>query len=86
MIEKKDISLEKTVLVGVITRDPTTTEWIFLDANVPIGDEGFGDFVARTINISCLSGDVHVAFKYLGAAGGAETRYHIDDVKVTGMN
>lgn len=67
------------------TGDPTTTEWILLDANVPIGDGGFGDFVARTINISCLNGDVHVAFKYLGAAGGAETRYHIDDIKVTGM-
>ena len=67
------------------TGDPTTTEWILLDADIPIGGGGFGSFVARTINISCLNGDVHVAFKYLGAAGGAETRYHIDDIKVTGM-
>ncbi|MCK5401396.1 MAG: choice-of-anchor J domain-containing protein [Flavobacteriaceae bacterium] len=67
------------------TGDPTTTEWDFLDADIPIGDGGFGSFVAKTVNISCLSGDVHVAFKYLGAAGGAETRYHIDDIKVTGM-
>lgn len=67
------------------TGDPTTTEWVALDANIPIGDGGFGDFVGSTINISCLSGDVHVAFKYLGAANGAETRYHIDDIKVTGM-
>lgn len=67
------------------TGDPTTTEWIELDANIPIGDGGFGDFVASNINISCLNGDVHVAFKYLGADGGAETRYHIDNVKVTGM-
>ncbi|RLD29874.1 MAG: hypothetical protein DRI75_01830 [Bacteroidetes bacterium] len=67
------------------TGDPTTTEWALLDADIPIGGGGFGDFVVRTINISCLSGDVHVAFKYLGAAGGAETRYHIDDIKVTGM-
>jgi hypothetical protein len=36
-------------------------------------------------NISCLNGDVNVAFKYKGSAGAAETRYHIDDVKVTGM-
>jgi hypothetical protein len=67
------------------TGDPTTTEWVELDANIPIGDGGFGDFVQSTINISCLNGDVHVAFKYLGAANGAETRYHIDDIKVTGM-
>ncbi|WP_299884690.1 DUF5689 domain-containing protein [uncultured Lacinutrix sp.] len=67
------------------TGDVTTTEWIELEANIPIGDSGFGDFVASNINISCLNGDVHVAFKYLGAAGGAETRYHIDDIKVTGM-
>jgi hypothetical protein len=68
------------------TGDPTTTEWTILDANVPTGGGGFGSFVSSTINISCLDGDVHVAFKYLGAAGGAETRYHIDNVKVTGQN
>lgn len=67
------------------TGDPTTTEWTQLDANIPIGGGGFGSFVSSNINISCLDGDVHVAFKYLGAAGGAETRYHIDDIKVTGM-
>ncbi|WP_046743250.1 DUF5689 domain-containing protein [Kordia zhangzhouensis] len=67
------------------TGDPTTTEWTLLDANIPIGGSGFGSFVPSSINISCLNGDVNVAFKYLGAAGGAETRYHIDDIKVTGM-
>ncbi len=68
------------------TGDPTTTEWTQLDVEIPIGDGGFGDFVTLTANISCLDGDVHVAFKYLGAAGGAETRYHVDDIKVTGSN
>ena len=67
------------------TGDPTTTEWTLLDANIPVGGSGFGSFVGSNINISCLNGDVHVAFKYLGADGGAETRYHIDDIKVTGM-
>ena len=66
------------------TGDPTTTEWTQLDVAIPIGDGGFGDFVTLTANISCLSGDVNVAFQYLGADGGAETRYHIDDIKVTG--
>ena len=68
------------------TGDPTTTDWVELDANIPIGGSGFGDFVSSTINISCLSGNVRVAFKYLGAAGSTETRYHIDDIKVTGAN
>lgn len=66
------------------TGDPLTTTWTELDANIPIGDSGFGDFVSSKINISCLNGDIRVAFKYVGADGGAETRYHIDDIKVTG--
>ncbi|CAL2078654.1 DUF5689 domain-containing protein [Tenacibaculum sp. 190524A05c] len=66
------------------TGDPTTTEWVQIDANIPTGDGGFGDFVSSSINISCLSGDVHVAFKYLGSADNMETRYHIDNIKVTG--
>jgi len=66
------------------TGDPTTTEWIQLDANIPIGGGGFGSFVSSEINISCLNGDIHVGFQYVGSDGGAETRYHIDDVKVTG--
>ena len=68
------------------TGDPTTTEWTQLDANIPIGGASFGNFITSTINISCLSGNIHVAFQYLGAAGGAETRYHIDNIKVTGNN
>ncbi|MBC8755171.1 choice-of-anchor J domain-containing protein [Kordia sp. YSTF-M3] len=67
------------------TGDPTTAEWSLLDANIPVGGSGFGSFVPSDVNISCLDGDVHIGFKYLGAAGGAETRYHVDDVKVTGM-
>lgn len=78
-----------TILEAFITEnytgDPTTTEWTLMDANIPVGGGGFGSFVQSNLNISCLNGDVHVAFKYLGADGGAETRYHIDDIKVTGM-
>jgi hypothetical protein len=68
------------------TGDPSTTEWIQLDANIPIGGSGFGDFISSVINISCLTGNVNVAFYYRGAAGTSETRYHIDDIKVTGSN
>lgn len=72
-------------ITNEFTGDVTTTVWTQLDIEIPIGGSGFGDFVTLTTNISCLDGDVHVAFKYLGAAGGAETRYHIDDIIVTGM-
>lgn len=76
-----------TVLItDSFTGDVTTTNWTNLDVDVPVGGSGFGSFEAFTNNISCLDGDVHVAFRYLGAAGGAETRYHIDDIKVTGQN
>lgn len=68
------------------TGDPTTTEWTLLDVTIPMGDGGFGNFVTLTSNISCLDGTVHIAFKYLGAAGSAETRYHIDDIKITGSD
>lgn len=71
-------------ITNEFTGDPTTTEWIKIDANIPTGGSGFGSFVKSTINISCLSGDVHVAFKYLGSADNMETRYHIDNIKVTG--
>ena len=67
------------------TGDPTTTEWTQLDVDIPVGSGGFGSFVLLDTNISCLNGNVNVAFKYKGAAGSSETRYHIDDVKVTGM-
>ncbi|WP_075340342.1 DUF5689 domain-containing protein [Tenacibaculum agarivorans] len=66
------------------TGDPTTTEWTQLNADIPVGGSSFGSFVKSTINISCLNGDVHVAFRYIGNAGADETRYHIDDIKVTG--
>ena len=77
-----------TVLSALITEnytgDVSTTEWTQLNVAIPIGDGGFGSFEQLKTNISCLNGDVHVAFKYNGSAGSAETRYHIDDVKVTG--
>ena len=66
------------------TGNIATTEWVQLNVDIPIGDDGFGNFVSLATNISCLNGDVYLAFKYLGEAGGAETRYHIDDIKVIG--
>lgn len=77
-----------TVLITEnFTGDITTTDWTNLNIAVPVGDDdGFGSFEAFTANISCLSGDVHVAFQYLGSDDGIETRYHVDDIKITGQN
>lgn len=68
------------------TGDVTTTEWTQVDVNVPnIPSSGFGGFNnVGDINVSCLNGDMHVAFKYTGSDPSATTRYHIDNLEVTG--
>ncbi|MBT8257584.1 MAG: choice-of-anchor J domain-containing protein [Bacteroidia bacterium] len=66
--------------------DPTTADWTPLDAIIPEGSSsGFGSFEpVGPINISCLDGDIHVGFFYQGADPGPTTRYHVDNVEVTG--
>lgn len=68
------------------TGDPTAADWNLLDADIPVGPSGgFGNFEAvGPINISCLEGTVHFAFLYTGSESGASTRYHVDNVEVTG--
>jgi len=68
------------------TGDVTTTEWTEVDVNVPNAPTGgFGSFENMgDINISCLSGNVRIAFVYTGSDPSATTRYHIDNVEVTG--
>ncbi|NRA94519.1 MAG: hypothetical protein HRU26_17960 [Psychroserpens sp.] len=67
--------------------DPTTATWQQLDAPIPVGPGGFGDFEeVGPINISCVDGTAHIGFFYEGADPSATTRYHIDDVTVTGID
>ena len=68
------------------TGDVATTEWTEVDVNVPnTPTGGFGGFNnSGDINISCLNGDVRVAFKYLGSDPSATTRYHVDNFEVKG--
>lgn len=68
------------------TGDPTTTEWQPLDVIMPVGPSGsFGDFeTIGPINISCLEGNIHIGFFYEGSDPTATTRYHLDNIKVTG--
>jgi len=66
--------------------DVTTADWALLDAAIPVGPiDGFGDFEGvGPINISCIDGTVNFAFLYEGSDPSATTRYHIDNIEITG--
>ncbi|WP_378180072.1 DUF5689 domain-containing protein [Aquimarina sp. SS2-1] len=68
------------------TGDITTTEWSQLDATIPNGNpSGFGSFESvGPVNISCIEGNVRIAFRYAGADPGPTTRYHIDNIEISG--
>lgn len=68
------------------TGDVKTATWLRVDAALSEGpSSGYNSFSSSgSINISCLSGDIHVAFKYDGADGGVTTTFQVDNVKVTG--
>ncbi len=76
-----------SVLISTdFTGDVTTATWEILDVNIPIGPSGaFGDFESvGPVNISCVDGDIHIAFLYEGSDPSATTRYHIDNIQITG--
>jgi len=60
--------------------------WWQLDANIPSGPEdSFGDFeTVGPINIACIEGVANFAFLYSGSDPDATTRYHIDNIDITG--
>ena len=66
--------------------DVSTATWLRIDAVLSEGpSSGYNSFLdSGSINMSCLSGKVHVAFKYEGADGGVTTTFQVDNVKVTG--
>ncbi|WP_299121708.1 DUF5689 domain-containing protein [uncultured Winogradskyella sp.] len=68
------------------TGDPTAATWQLLDATIPVGPSGgFGSFESvGPINISCIDGDVHFGFFYEGSDPSATTRYHVDNIEITG--
>jgi hypothetical protein len=69
------------------TGDVTTATWQELDVTIPTGpSNGFGDFVpVGPVNLSCVDGDIHIAFLYEGSDPNATTRYHVDNIEVTGI-
>lgn len=68
------------------TGNPLTTTWKLLDAEIPLGPSNqAATFFKRTfIDISCLQGTVHVAFRYMGGIPDKTTTYDIDNIRVTG--
>lgn len=69
------------------TGDVATATWVKVDATLANGpSSGYeANFTSSgSINLSCLSGNVHVAFRYVGGDGGVTTTFQVDDVKVTG--
>jgi len=64
-----------------------TATWVQIDALLSEGPgSGYGTRFTKSgaVNIGCLTGDFHVAFKYVGADGGITTTFQIDNVKITG--
>jgi len=68
------------------TGDPLTTEWTLLDLQVPDGpSSGFGAFTnVGPTNISCAGENVWIGFRYISTDPDNTTRYHIDDIEITG--
>ena len=66
--------------------DPTTATWSLLDATIPVGPSStFGDFESvGPVNISCVEGTAVFGFFYEGSDPSATTRYHLDNIVVTG--
>ncbi|MGB0880275.1 MAG: DUF5689 domain-containing protein [Polaribacter sp.] len=75
-----------TYISSDFSGDVTTATWLRLDAALSEGpSSGYNSFSSSgSINISCLSGKVYVAFRYEGADGGITTTFQVDNVKVTG--
>jgi len=68
------------------TGNPLTTNWTLVDAEIPMGpsNQAGTSFKRSNIDISCLEGNLHVAFQYLGSGSEKTTTYDVDNVRVTG--
>lgn len=75
-----------TYVSSDFTGEVTTATWLRCDAHLSSGPSfGYNNFSSSgSIDISCLSGTIHIAFRYEGADGGVTTTFQVDNVKVTG--
>lgn len=61
--------------------------WQQLDVEVSVGPSNSfdNDFVSSgNVSLNCLSGNVHIAFRYQGGDPGITTTYDIDNIKIMG--
>lgn len=68
------------------TGDPRTTEWIPLDANIPLGPSNSNASIFKNskVNIRCIEGKAWIGFRYLGAAPDKTTTYDLDNIRILG--
>lgn len=67
--------------------DIKTATWTQINADLSEGPSNdFSNFFTQSgaISLSCLTGTVHVAFRYFGGDGNITTTVQIDNVKITG--
>ncbi len=64
--------------------DINAATWLLVDTTLADGpSSGYGNWVDGSADISCLSGNVYVAFRYKGGESGITTTFEVDDVKVS---
>ena len=64
--------------------DINNATWLLVDTTLADGpSSGYGSWVDGSADISCLSGNVYVAFRYKGGESGITTTFEVDDVKVS---
>ena len=76
----------KVFVSSNFTGDIESATWVLVNAELVDGPtSGYGGtfLSSGSINLSCLSGNVFIAFKYLGADGVITTTFQIDNVRVT---
>jgi len=76
----------RVYITNAFTGNPLTTEWTLVDAEIPMGPSNQAgiNFKRSNIDVSCLEGNLQVAFRYLGSGTEKTTTYDVDNVRVTG--
>ena len=67
--------------------DIDSATWLLVNATLASGPtSGYGTTFTNSgaINLSCLDGNVYVAFDYVGSSTGITSTFQIDDVVITG--
>lgn len=77
----------KVFISSDFSGDVKTATWTQINADLSEGPSNdFSNFFTKSgnISLSCLSGTVHVVFRYFGGDGAVTTTVQIDNVKITG--